>query len=320
MRHTQSTFGIDVRLRCIAAKQLGLVTVAQAQAAGIDKHALARRRDIGTLVPVFRHVMRLEPFPSTPAQRALAAALAVPGSIVAATSAAVVHQLPVSARATTPEPDVPLAAPDEVLSVTTSRRLDNPGITVVRQTTQLPSTRWLTTRLATPTATLLLLPRFVDDWTLERCLDHVLAHRLSTAAKIRQQIDRTAMRAVHKRSLLLGLLADRSAGIGHRSGMEQAVARWLRNAGLKGWTRNLRVRVHNNTHVEVDFGWPPLRLAREVSPFFTHGSRQKQERDAERRRLLVAAGWRVVEATDPDLANERAFERTAVTLRMLGAT
>jgi len=99
--------------------------------------------------------------------------------------------------------------------------------------------------------------------------------------------------------------------MGHRSGKEQQVARCLTSARLMAWTRNLRVRVRNDQKsIEVDFGWRSVRLALEVSPFFTHGSREKQERDAERRRLLVANDWRVVEALDHDIATERAFART----------
>ena len=108
--------------------------------------------------------------------------------------------------------------------------------------------------------------------------------------------------------------------MGHRSGKEQQVARWLTSARLMAWTRNLRVRVRNDQKsIEVDFGWRSVRLALEVSPFFTHGSREKQERDAERRRLLVANDWRVVEALDHDIATERAFARTTALLRALGA-
>ena len=42
----QGTFAIDSALRGIAVDQLGLVSVAQAQRAGVDYRALARRRGI----------------------------------------------------------------------------------------------------------------------------------------------------------------------------------------------------------------------------------------------------------------------------------
>ena len=215
MRHAQSTFAIDAQIRCIAAKQLGVITVNQAQQCGVNRNALARRRDSGALIAVFREAMRLAPFATTPMQRMLAASLVVPGSVIAATSAAIVHQMPVPVgRATTD---------DVVLSVAANHIVRVPGITTVRQTTSFPSVSWMTTRVATPAATLLLLPRFVDESTVERCLDHSLAHRLCTVANVRRLLERTPSQAVHKRQLLLNLLADRSNGIGHRSGKEQ---RW----------------------------------------------------------------------------------------------
>ena len=117
--------------------------------------------------------------------------------------------------------------------------------------------------------------------------------------------------------MLLDLLAARTDGIGHRSDLEQKVARWLRAAGLSGWRRNLKVPMPDGDPIEVDFAWPDHRVALEVSPFFTHGSRQKQERDVERRRALVLQGWRTIEATDPDLENEVAFRRCVSGLREL---
>ena len=312
MRPTRSTLEIDACLRRIAARQLGLVTVAQAARCGVDKHALARRRDCGALLPVYPGVMGLAPCETSPPQRALAASLAVPGSVVAASSAAIVHRMPI--------PPAVLRL-DAVLSVDVGRRVRVPGITVVRQTLEWPSMKWVTSRVATPAATLVLLPRFVDDATVERCFDHSLAHRLTTVRGVSALIDSLPTHAVHRRALLLELLAARSNGIGHRSRTEQDVGRWLTRAGLTGWTRNLKVPiVGTDEEVEVDFGWQGTRLALEVSPFFTHGSRAAQERDAQRRRLLVVSTWRVVEAIDRDIAHERAFARTVGTLRSLGAT
>ena len=310
MARPQSTFDLDARIRAIASTQLGLVTVAQATRCGIDKHALAGRRDSGALVPLYPNVMKLAPFATTPQQRLLGAALAVPGSVVAATSAAIVHLMPVPAR---------VIQDATVLSVSSGRAVRMPGITVVRQRFIPPSKRWMSTRVATPAAAILLLPRFVDDATVERCLDHCLAHRLTSVANLRELIGATAPHAVFRRQLLLDLLAARTDGIGHRSGKEQMVGRWLKRAGLTGWTRNLTVRVDASGRVvEVDFGWLHDRVALEVSPFFTHGSRVTQDRDAERRRLLAVATWRVVEAVDADLASERAFARIVTTLRAMG--
>ena len=175
----------------------------------------------------------------------------------------------------------------------------------------------MTARLATPAATLVLLPRFVDDAVVERCLDHSLAHRLVSVGALRLLIEAMPAPSVRGRRLLLELLDQRSGGIGHRSGNEQRVGRWLNEAGLTGWNRNYCVSVGETEEVEVDFGWVGPRLALEVSPFFTHGSRVTQERDAQRRRLLVEYDWRTVEATDADLVSRAAFERTVSALRIL---
>lgn len=120
MPHAQATFAIDAKIRRIANKQLGIITVDQARQSGVNRNALARRRDAGALIPVFREVIRLAPFETTAKQQTLDAALAVPGSVIAGTSAAVIHQLP-----------VPVIGPpgrDVVLSVAAGRIVRVPGI------------------------------------------------------------------------------------------------------------------------------------------------------------------------------------------------
>jgi very-short-patch-repair endonuclease len=309
MKGDHSTFEIDVLLQGIASTQLGLVSVEQATKVGIDKFALARRRRSGLLVPLFPGVMRLAASPATTTQGILAASLAVPGSTVAGLSAAIVHQMPLPAR---------LQQPDalKVLSIAPGKRVNLRGIATVRQTS-MQSRRWMTTRVTSPASTLLLLPRFVDGPTVERCLDHSLAHRLVSVDALCMMIESLPPSSVRHRQRLLELLDARSTGIGHRSGTEQRVGRWLNAEALSGWQANYRVPVGNGEEVEADFAWVDDRVALEVSPFFTHGSRATQERDAERRRLFVAHRWRVVEATDRDLENRRAFHRTVVALRRL---
>jgi hypothetical protein len=302
----QSTFQIDAAVRLVAHRQLGLVTVAQAARSGVDRWALERRREAGLLVQVFAQVMRISSVPPTSEQRILAATLAMPGSAAAGPSAGLVHGMPVGDGGDAP-----------VVTVAASRSTRTSGIVTVRQRVALPSRRWFTAQLATPAATLVLLPRFVAAPTVERCLDHCLAHRLTSVAKVRELIASLPPRSVVGRRQLLDLLDARTTGIGHRSGLEQRVARWLDDAGLRGWRRNFRVAVGGRRRVEVDFAWPDVGVALEVSPFFTHGSRTTQQRDVERRRLLAASRWLTVEATDPDLTGPIAFERCLASLRPL---
>ena len=297
----------DARLRAIGQRQLGLVTVAQAERAGVDRAALARRCASGALVPVFTGVFRLAAVAPTPEQQILAGALSRPGSIITATSAATVHALPAAERAGWKQ-----VAP--IVAVRFGRSDRTSGIHVVRHTFDLPSRPWMTARVATPAATLLFLPRYVDVAVVERCLDHCLAHRLTTVAEVSRLLGSVPSRAVHGRARLTELLKERTAGIGHRSGLEQQVGRWLNDAGLQGWLPNVRVPVGGAQRVEVDFAWPAQKVALEISPFFTHGAEAAQARDVQRRRLLVSAGWRVAEATDSDLVSRLAFGSVVVTL------
>jgi very-short-patch-repair endonuclease len=309
MRQSQSTFHIDALLRRIARRQLGLITSKEAAALGVDKHALARRRASGALVPMFADVMRLGAvLPSQP-QRILAASLAVPGSVVAGVSAAIIHQMPVP-KALFKTESTP------VLSVSSHTVITLVGIQTIRHAVLLPSKPWMTRSLATPAASLILLPRSLEADAVERCLDHCLAHRLVTVTSVLNLIQRVPVRSLTGRRLLLELLADRAGGIGYRSALERKVARWLQTAGLKGWKRNFGVTIPGDT-IEVDFGWVQHKVALEVSPFFTHGSRAKQERDAQRRRLLVAQGWRIVEALDADLESQTAFQTIVGSMKLL---
>lgn len=310
----QSTFDIDAKLRTIARSQRGLITYQRANAVGVDKHALARRRNTGALVEVFPGVMMVDPVVPTIEQRILAAALAVPGSIVTGTSAAIVHGLPVSRR------DGEETSHRPVLCIDRSRRIRLNGIRTLRHVQAPPSRRWMTVRLATPAATLLTLPRYVSAGIVERCLDHAVANRLVTVRALRSTIDSIPTAGFVGRRLLVGLLDERSQGMGHRSGLEQRVGRWLRESGIRGWRRNLGVCVGDGVPIEVDFAWMKAKVGLEVSPFFTHGSKVTQERDAERRRLLVGAGWRIIEATDRDLENAREFRRVTQSLRSLLAS
>jgi hypothetical protein len=311
MAQTRSTFAIDAQLRKIAAPQLGLVTSAQALKTGLDYHVLSRRRLDGALVSVFPGVSRLSAVAPTPQQRILAASLIVRGSVVAGLSAAIVHEMPL--------PRALLAASsDVVLTVGPSRWVRIKGIHAIRLDRPLRSQVWMTTRIATPAATLVLLAPHVDALTLERCVDHGLAEQTLSVASVLTQLKRVPERVVGDSAVLRRLLADRADGaVRHRSGLEQTVGGWLDDAGLGGWVPNYSVSVGDDGEVEVDFGWVGPRVALEVSPFYTHGARVKQDRDADRRRLLTQVGWRFVEARDEHLVDQRSFATIVDSLRSL---
>jgi very-short-patch-repair endonuclease len=301
-------FQIDDALRRIALPQLGLVTVEQAARAGVSKWALDRRRRSGLWTPVHPGVLRSGAVAPNAEQRMLAAALAVRGSTLIGPSSALVDGLPVGPR----------GAAVPVVAVGPGRSTRTAGVEVVRLTVELPVRRWHGVPVTTPAATLVTLPRFASADRLERCLDHCLVNRLTTVDRVRALVEALPSRAVPGRRRLLELLADRAErGIGHRSGTEQTVRDWLDSAGLVGWRPNVLVPVPVGPPIECDFVWADRQTILEVSPFHTHGTKAAQERDVERRRLLVEAGWSIVEASDVDIASERAFARVVQSLRTI---
>jgi very-short-patch-repair endonuclease len=300
-----TSFGIDLAIRRIASGQFGLVTRQQLEAVGVRRSAIARRRSVGLLVPVLPSVMRLGDVPVSPVQMSLAGGLAVPGGVVTGPSAAVVDGLPVSA------PCEPIVVVGEARSAKCS------GVEIIRSAEPWPSRWWSGVRVTTTTATIVSLPRFVSSAVLEECLDHAITHRLTTAARVRALVERLPHQAVPGRADLIDLLDQRTEGRGHRSKVERKIGRWLRSAGMGGWIANYDVPVVGGT-IECDLAWVAHQVDLEISPFHTHGSERTQARDAERRRTLTEAGWRVIEATDEHLVSRKAFDPIITSLRRLG--
>src|SRR5512134_515317 len=85
----------DPRMEELAAKQHGLVTRAQAMAAGLSRMAIQHRLASGNWHPVARGVYRLSGAVESPELRAMAAVLAAgDGAAVSHRSAAALHSLP----------------------------------------------------------------------------------------------------------------------------------------------------------------------------------------------------------------------------------
>ena len=310
----QGTFAIDSALRGIAVDQLGLVSVAQAQRAGVDYRALARRRLIGSLMPVFANVMRLGSWPTSGEQRSLGAALAVPGATIAGIDAAVIHKIPIPKAVRNAHVDV-------YLHVEQKRIVRIEGIRARRVSHRLPSENWHGVKLVTPASTLVSLGGLVAEDVFERALDHCLINKMATAHGLVALLEGLTVRAVPNRGVMLDIARKRLPNdrnrVLHRSKLEQNVGGWLNTGGVKGWSANFTVRLSTGRTIEIDFAWPGQKVALEVSPFHTHGSQKTQERDAQRRRLLILLGWRIVEALDSDLVDVNAFEATLLTLRAL---
>jgi very-short-patch-repair endonuclease len=310
----QGTFAIDSALRGIAVDQLGLLSAAQALRVGVDYRALARRRQSGSLMPVFANVVRLGSWPTSAEQRSLGAALAVPGATIAGIDAAVIHKIPIPKAVRNTQADVHL-------HVEQKRIVRIKGICARRVSRPLPTQHWHGVKLATPASTLVSLGGLGAQDVFERALDHCLINKMVTAHGVVALLEGLTVRALPGRGLMLDIARKRLPNdrnrVLHRSKLEQDVGGWLNAGGVKGWSANFTVRLGTGRTIEIDFAWPDQKVALEVSPFHTHGSQKTQERDAQRRRLLILLGWRIVEALDADLVDVNAFEATILTLSAL---
>jgi hypothetical protein len=303
-----NTFTIERLLAQIARDQFGLITCKQAAEQGIDHDRLDERARQKTLVRLFRGVYRSASAPGSKEQSILAAWLAVSKTSVAIArvSAAQIHGLPIGKQAQTTVDLVCFG--DE--------RVRNKGIRMTRTSTNPQTQGWRGARLTTVSQTICDLASELDRETLARCVDHAIANRSATVASIRRIALSQSKARFKGRATLLSVLNDRPNGnLKHRSMFEHRVGKWLVAAGLGDFIPNFVITEAGD--IEVDFAWLHSYVCLEVSPFFTHGSEHKQQRDIERRQLLAPTRWTLVEVTDADLQSPAAFERIVQLLKQL---
>ena len=296
MHAKKSPLGIERLLGEITKHQLGLVTTRQAARKGVGQDALLERVE-GRLLErchpgVYRHLLSVKSFE----QQCLAACLAVNRSVLTGRAAALVHGLPMVTRPQSPEIVLPRGF--------TYR---GSGIAVRQTRHPFESEPWITGRITTVGATLMVLAGDLDSRALARCIDHALVNRLISVPRLLADVEaRPSARFAGRTTLIAELEARGNGRVLHRSLNERRVAGWLRRLGVDGAQPNFMVTTPLGD-IEVDFAWPGDRVALEVSPFHTHGSEEKQRRDAFRRRALTTISWRTVEATDADIAEFNSF-------------
>jgi hypothetical protein len=322
---------IDLMIAKKAAAQLGLVTALQLSAYGITEEHLERRARNGALHREVRTVYRVPSHLPTQFQFILSRCFAIPESVIGGFSAAMVHGLPVKRSSLLnmqTAPDTASRSPVAVrskmgssslragyvpveLQVGPCRSAQLPGAKIRRVEHRPKAVTWNGGLVTTVPETLLDLARFVDRPTLSRCLDYAIVEQLATVQALHALVAGRP-RAVN-RQVLLGLLHERTTGsVRFRSRIEQTVNGWLEDAKVEPFVPNYTVP---GIGVETDFAWVGQRVALEVSPFYTHGSEAKQERDMQRRQLLLAAGWIVIECTDCHLTSAAAFAPIIASLR-----
>jgi very-short-patch-repair endonuclease len=273
---------VDRAIAELAARQHGTVSLVQLKRLGLSHRAINDRVAAGRLHRIHRGVYAVGHPRLTARGRWLAAVLACgPGAALSHRSAAALRGLRQS--------DGPQ------IDVTSPRRAGrrHAGITVhsgktlaeqdVATADGIPCT--------STSRTLLDLAEVVDRRGLERAFERAETLRLFDLRRIEDVLDRAHGR--RGAATLRAVLADH--GWWQRPTRQELERRFLElclTARLEPPRVNMLVE-----GLEVDFSWPAHRLIVETDGFATHGTRRAFERDRERDRLLLLAGWRVVRFT-----------------------
>lgn len=265
----------------LAARQHGVVTRAQAGAAGVAGHVLDYRVRTGLLTRIHRGVYRVGPV-TAPRMREMAAVLACgPGAVLSHGSAAGLWGI------------ADVLDPEEPVHVSVPRRIRGPAHGVrVHRAAVAPRER--TERYGIPVTdaprTLLDLAAGVSALAVEAALAQAEARGLVTLDQVEARLAAHTGRG-GSRGLRAALEGFGGPAL-TRSKAERRLLRLLRKAEIPP------PRVNAIVHGwEVDFTWPDRRVAVEVDGYEFHRGRPAFERDRRRDGVLTGAGWRVLRIT-----------------------
>lgn len=280
---------VSARMR----QQHGLITRAQALAAGMSPRQVDHRLACGAWIRDAAGTYRSAAVPVTFGQRCLAACLHAGDDAVAShLSAAVLHGL-AGARVGRPEITVPAG------------RHHTSPIAVVHRAVSLPRRdRTVVDGIPTtrPARTLVDVAARLTQAEFENMLDDALCRRRATPEAVRAALGRAAVGPGRPgQAALAAALAVWTPGPRPGSPAEMRFARKLVAAGFPLPERQVDVRDRRGRRVAVvDFGYRAERVALEYHGLDGHGPR-RQPHDRARENAIVAAGWHLVVATAIDL-------------------
>lgn len=268
----------DQQMAAIFARQHGLITRADAVAAGATPEMIESRRRSGRWVRVAPGVYRLAGVPVTWRQRALAACLdAGPGAVVSHRSAAVLYGV----SGFRPGP----------IDITVPRgRSGRNALAHVHRSEVAQQAKRHGIPLTKVNRTVADVARVVSPDLLAEAVDDVLCRRLvrleqleGGPAKLRRILE-----------------AWNGEGALAASVAEMQLVRDLLAAGLPQPVRQYWIA---EAHARVDLALPDYRLAIEMDSFRWHAGRRPFDADRSRGNRIVAAGWQLLRATPADTAS-----------------
>jgi len=266
-----------------------IFTRAQARASGYSAYQIRRRIAAGEWLPVLGPVLAERGRPLTVRLRDRAATLAVPGSLLAAASAARQWGIDVPDRR-------------QYLWVGRRRPEPLPGVRYLRDPLQrIDISTQDGLRLTAPGRTVFDCVRFLADEPAQRLLDRALQVGWLSAEDFAARVIAHAGRRGAPRLARL----SRAAGSGARSAAERRAAELLRRARIHGWQANRPITDQGRLIGIGDLVFESARLVVEIDGRAYHVTPERFEHDRRRQNRLMAAGWTVLRFTWRDLTERQ---------------
>lgn len=284
------------QLSKLARRQHGLVTLAQAAAAGVSPEAVRWRVRTGRWSRVAPGVFALAGTACTWRQKTMAAVLAAgPGAVASHTTAAALYDLSCcpfkGVEITVPRGKSPRS---KLAVVHTSTQLDSADVASIAS---IPVTR--------PARTLVDLAGRVDKTVLGEALDDALIRRLTTLERLNRRAKVLGGTGRDGTSVLRDVLAAWAEGDMPEGVAEMRMVRRLLANGQPKPILQYQVRDPTGRFLaRLDAAYPEVRVGLEMNGFRWHATPLGYSRDQERLRRLAALGWLVLPATPLDLAGD----------------
>jgi hypothetical protein len=281
----------------IAASQFGLITRAQAVAAGMSPTMIADRLASGRWELVLPNVYRIVGAPDTREQRAMAVCLyGGPDAVLIERTAAAVWDLPGGCW------DPPrMASPRQIKRQ--SERL------IARRLSLASSDR--TKHCGFPVTTLArtvvdLAPQVSND-LLERAIAQVARRSPYQFRLLRRRVEELSRSRVPAIGRVRTLLSDMgSTAELAESDLEVLVARFIRIHGFPKPTLQYWVTLPTYGPARLDFAFPRFRVGVEAQSHKWHGLPSAIERDSVRMSEFAALGWLIIQTTWRQISDEPA--------------
>jgi len=276
----------------VAQQQHGALSSKAASEAGMTSSQLHRQRSSGQLVAVHRSVSRVHGAPVTWLQQLRTATL-VGNELAVVSHLAACALLGFDGFATgRVEVTVPYGHSCRHRGVVwhRSRHLGAVDITSV-----------LGIPVTTVSRTLIDIAPLIPASRLQELIDQCIRRGDTSPARLRWRTKELCGPGRAGSTILRELLNDYLPGeLVPASVFERRALRVIEAAGLPRPKVRYKVKVTGGS-IEVDLAWTDVRLCVECDGAKWHDTRQRFERDAERRTLLAAAGWRVIHIRWSDL-------------------